>query len=305
MKELIHNILNKIEGDDRISIAQPKFKNRHIFDDLSGYFKSELSKEEKMSLYYYMSHSEKALNHYRNREFYQGDGSFKKLFPLDDFFSDKIRSGMMSLHYSLSSYKNYVESNYPLAMSEIDAAKLLAIEQSKTFPYFVIAIGEQWLNKVRVLIKTGNLSDTISETILLNHFLLYGKHSDQTAVANIETVETEHRKLMLTHVINSIDTALGKSFKGKEDFYSIISKEIPTSEPVHQELKPIIDAYQVINAVSKGEADFLEQLVQNFNNIETCPKALKQFIFNEFIRVCSVQGLALSGEVNNKILSRY
>ena len=304
MKELIHNILSKIESDCGTQIVQPQFKNRHIFDDLSNNFKSELSSEAKMSLYYYMSHSEKALNHYRNREFYQGNGSFEKLFPLDNFFVGAIRNGMLSLHNSLSSYKNYVEDNYSQAILEIDLAISLAIEQSKTFPYFVIAIGEQWLNKVRVLIKTGNLSETIVETILLNQFLLYGKHDNHTATANIEMVEAEHRKLMLTHVINSIDIALGKSFKGKEDFYNIISKEIPTSRVVNPALKSIVSGYQVIHSMAAGEAGFLEQLAQNFESIEMCPKALKQFIFNEFIRVCGDQGLELSGTVNSKIFSR-
>ncbi|MBG6063691.1 hypothetical protein IWX83_003508 [Flavobacterium sp. CG_9.1] len=162
MNQTINNILDKINDNAILSMEQVQFQNKHIFDDLSNDFKSELGKEALMSLYYYMSISEKTLNQYRRRELFQANQNFKTLLSLENLFSEPVKNGMLSLHNSLLSYKNYVDGKYELAINEIDEAINLAIEQSKTFPYFIIVIGEQWLNKIRVYIKLQNLDETIN-----------------------------------------------------------------------------------------------------------------------------------------------
>jgi hypothetical protein len=299
MKQIINKILNKIEDNYILSKEKVELQNKHIFDDLRNNFKSELGKEALMTLYYYMSISEKALNHYRRRELLQANQNFNTSLTLEYSFIEPVKNGMYNLHYALYSYKNYVDGNYELAISQLDEAINLAIEQSKTFPYFISVIGEQWLNKIRVYIKLQNINETIKQTILLNQFLIYGNHENEIVRDNLKAVPIEHRTQMITHVINSIDLAFNKAFNGHNNFYETISKEILAQKELDTQIEDVQNAYKIIELKTTDTLAFLESININFESIKKIPIALQKYIFTEFLKICEEQNFEISRHPNN------
>ena len=289
MNQLIINILNKIDNHSLLS-NQLSFQNNHIFDDLTDYFKDSIQRNDLMAMFYYMNTLEKSLSQYRRGDLNLGNLSFNKLLGLESSFKEPVQDGMLSLHSALISYKNYVDKDYDLAIIEIDKAIHFATEQSRTFPYFIIAIGEQWLNKNRVFIKTRNLDKLFEETTLLNQFLLYGIYDNDLVKEKIEKVPQEHRHQMLNHVINSIDLGLRRDFLSSEDiitFYKKLSKKVLSIREVRTNDKIIEISYKIINCLNSEDSnEFMNFINENFIVLSKSPKALQRIIIDEFIKIC-------------------
>jgi hypothetical protein len=289
MNQLIINILNKIDNDSLLS-NQLSFQNNHIFDDLAEYFKDNIQRDDLMAMFYYMNTLEKSLSQYRRGDINLGNLSFNKLLALESSFKEPVQNGMLSLHSALISYKNYVHKDYDLALIEVDKAIHFASEQSKTFPYFIIAIGEQWLNKNRIFIKTRNVDKLFEETTLLNQFLLYGICENDMVKEKIEKVPQEHRHQMLNHVINSIDLGLRREFLNSDDivnFYKELSRKVLSIGEVETKDTIIEMSYKIINCLNSQDSnEFMNFINENYIVISKSPKALQRIIIEEFIKIC-------------------
>lgn len=286
MNSMIDTILNKIDHGKVLSMESVRFQNKHIFDDLVSNFKSDMDKATLMGLYYYMSISEKTLNHYRRREFFQANQNYETLESLENLFVAPVKDGMCNLHMALTSYKNYVDGKYDLALLQLDQSIDFAIKQSKTFPYFINVIGEQWLNKIRVYCKIKDFDAVLRESYLLNQFLIYGIHQDEFVERCCLQVPLSHRNQMLIHVTNSIDSAVAKSFAQTDDFYRILSEKIIAKTGQTPQDDAIEKAYEVLFLLSEGEDRFLKGITDNFESLKKVPYALQKNIFSSFVSIC-------------------
>lgn len=289
MNNIINKILDKIVTEDTLSHEKTVIKSKHIFDSLVLNFKDDLDKQTLLNLYYYMNISEKTLNHYRNREVFQANQYFNILKSLENEFVEPVKNGMLNLHFALQSYKSYVLLDYKLALSQIDEAINYAIEQSKTFPYFVSVISEQWLNKIRIFIRIKDYDKTLIEVVKLKRFLIYNEHSDNLIKENFKTIPMDDKLQMINHIIHSIDFALTNSFGNDNEFYSKVSAELLSARNDSLTIIDIENTYQIIEYIEKNSKIFLEKLNLNFASFKKAPFVLQRKIFISFIEICKNQ----------------
>lgn len=301
MNETINNIFEKVSTLNKQLPNQKPFQNNHIFDDLTNHFKDEIKSEDLISMFFYMNILEKSLNQYRIRDLNLGNHNFDKLLSLEPYFKEPIKNGMLSLHSALISYKNYVDGNYTLALAEIDKAIFSAIEQSKSFPYFIIAVGEQWLNKVRIYIRLKDISRIKDETIKLLLFIMYGAYPNEIGVENIHKVPKDHRFQMLQHIINSIDLALIRSsipHNSIIEIYKTISSNIGV-ENMKTEETDIEMTYKILDCLNYSDEQFIVSLNKNFLSFSKSPKALQRVTLEILMKFCEEKNYNITDFTEN------
>jgi hypothetical protein len=299
MKNTIYKILDKIVNENILSEEKTIIKSKHIFDSLILNFKDDLEKQSLLNLYYYMDVSEKTLNHYRNRELNQANHYIDTLKSLENAFVEPVQYGMLNLYYALLSYKSYVLLDYKLALKQIDKAINYAVEQSKTFPYFVSVISEQWLNKIRIFIKIKDYDNTLIEVVKLNRFLIYNEHANILVKENFKMIPINDKLQMINHIIYSIDFAFNNSFENHNEFYYKISTEIISKSYNSTTISDIENTYQTIDYIKKDSKKFLEKFSLNFDSIKKAPLVLQRIIIISFIEICKGQQFDIKQHPNN------
>ncbi|MCJ7932653.1 MAG: hypothetical protein MUW56_03195 [Chryseobacterium sp.] len=301
MEQLILDIAESLEKKSEKEMDASRGK--HIFTSLEKFFGPQLD-ENKAALYYYMTISEKALVHYRNREKAQGDYYFLKAEGLTEHFSEPVLDGMTNLHLAISAYRNYVNNEFDTAEKELDLAIDYAVKQSETFPGFISVIGEQWLNKIRIYIKKKDMAHTISQTIQLLHLILYGIHENPAIENSYKSVETEDRIGMLDHVINSIHSAYESSFKETDSFYLNICDHIvvPDRASINND---VLSGYLLLKYNSSDTESFVKHIHENRNILPKLPVSMQKKIFTKiFLNPEKTDTSEINGHEKIKLLKQ-
>lgn len=289
MENTIERIFEKIsliEKKDGYTIRKPG----HIFTDLVNNFRNEISKKDLISLYYYMSISEKCLSDYRRGNIKAGNFNFLKINNTEEIFIEPIRTGMHSLHYALIAYKEYAEDNNKEALMFIQNAISNSLKQSDTFEYFSITIGEQTLNKIRVFAKNNDIKDAKLEYIKVLNLFVFGIDTDElTCGQKILNMDVGERYGMIQHIINGTDIALNKILnkKGKLDFYYDAFSSVLENSKKQTDFEDMLWTFSTVCKISNNEQeDWIEEVDHSFNKLKFAPKSLQKVVIENILSCC-------------------
>ncbi|MFT4203611.1 MAG: hypothetical protein QM610_06805 [Chitinophagaceae bacterium] len=167
-------MLKELENNESMNFAHPTVSadGDHIFFDLEKYGMSILDVEKNMSMCYIFFKNEECLSLLRRRRFDSFRCSYSDLANLDIKLDYRIDNGILHLLKAMEAYKFYIEGAYEKALKEMDCCIDFGIRQS-TFTYsYLIAIQEQWLNKIKLLSKMS-LIDKTSKILFINGSKIY------------------------------------------------------------------------------------------------------------------------------------
>lgn len=279
-------ILKKIEFLEKSEGYKVK-RPGHIFNDLVNNFRDSISKEHLVDLYYYMNISEKSLHDFRGMNIVAGNYNCSKIDKIGSLFIQPLEKGMYSLHYALLAYKEYVENNSDKAIQYLQKAIANSIEQSETFGYFSITIGEQTLNKIRVYAKDRDADKVISESAkIINLFVFNIDQEDIKCRDKIMELDTGEKYGMIQHIINSTEVALSKAFTYEEKLNILknIFSQVLMNTAEYTDFENLLWAFQVISDIGNlTEEKWLENVNCSFYKLKYAPKSLQKIIVQTVI----------------------
>lgn len=268
------------------------FKPKHIFDSLISYGKDFIAEDTINALFYYMHLSEKCLFNFRSKDVLTGNYEFNKLSQYSNYFVEPINFGMESLHKALTAYKNFVENDYSLALSNIDDALRLAVIQSNSYPYFISIVGEQTLNKIRIYIKQEKIIEALQETIDILKLYFFNIHIDENYVKYMEILDSKDKIGMIHHILNSVIISLRKSnvdYNILKDFLINIANGITNLENTSDKLLLHTERTLLLLKAINYKDKFLSLVSKNFEDFENSPIHLQKIICTDIFNTYTTQ----------------
>lgn len=279
----MESLIEKIKNSE--NLERFNYKSKHIFDDLISHFKNSINQSDMAILYYYMNLSEKSLFSFREGDIENGNFYFSKSSTYEKKFKEPISNGMLSLHYALFAYKNYVEKEYYLAQMHLEKAIDFSKNQAATFPYFIITVGEQSLNKIRLYARVLNKDKVVIEAINIISLFLYKNSNDLNITKSIDVISEDDKYGMLRHIINNTQQAIVKAY-GKEitiEIFEEIAKGLSLFFKENDNLRNLDIAFRCIYYSTYNRILFIDMIEKNLDEILSCPKSLKDIILEKII----------------------
>jgi len=269
-------------------------KSNHIYYNLEKLaIANKISIEKKMKMFYIFSLNEICLSLFRERRNNEAENLFLYISKLDINIDATIDFGMLGLYTAMAAYRDYVYQNYLEAEIKLQKAICYSINQSKTIPRFLIALQDQWLNRIRVIIKTNfDEKELKKECLLLLSFHYNGVLDERNylpILKNNSKIDLERPiGTTLNQLIQMLDNLIEKS-KISKDFYNSFFKDL-NETIIRYDNKFEYGFSRIISILNKcydreNIFDLLDEFKKNIDLINTSPFFIKRKIASHFISI--------------------
>lgn len=298
MSHRIHNILNAFNQGTLFTESPSKIEPFHIYFKLKDFYKDKLTPTESIKMYSHHLKLEKGLSLLRQRNLAGAEAILGEIKRLDRNFPEFVQDAMDSLYYAMMSYYDYISyNNHEEALLKLRASIEKGTLQSKTYPFFCISIPTQWINILRVLIRTKQEPEIIIETTNLVKLTLLGVHENKTLVEAYHSLGKEEKDLVIRDVFDNLVFNLQRSFsveKSNEIFFKIVSN-ILAFEPITQSFNSsVVWVLSILKDFENENYDsFLNKLNQPDRILLDIPTTLKQMIIDRVEQLEPYEAAAL------------
>lgn len=269
-------------------------KNNHIYYNIEKLvINNKISIEKKMKMFYIFSLNESCLSLFRKRRINEAENLFLYLNKLDINIDSTIDYGMLSLHNAMAAYRDYVYQNCSEAEIKLQKAISYSISQSKTIPRFLIALQDQWLNRIRNIIKTnfdeGKLKKECLLLLSFNYNGVFGETNYLPILKNNSKIDLESSiRANFNQLLKMLDD-LSEKGKINKNFYNSFFKDL--NETVMQYDNRFEYGFsRTISILNRCYASnnifiLLDELKKNIDLINNSPLFIKKKIVSQFIKI--------------------
>ncbi|ASZ11356.1 hypothetical protein KTO58_18375 [Chitinophaga pendula] len=306
----INEITTFIARFDSVEALEPNGStgnSYHIYHRIEAAYRQELDQEALMSMYYHFTRYEECLKQYRNRELHTGAFLYQKITAQSRSFDERVDAGMELLYRAMSAYHLHVNGKLDEAIEELDIAILHCEKQTQLTPFVVSSIQEQWLNKVRVYFRKGDMERVRAEAAALLHFSFTGIYQQDKAYVTeaMYAVPYDEQESMLMHILLNIVMGLqrvrevvGSAMEDEilSGLAAYLVKEVATPSCA----KASFWTFQCLHAFYSGEITTFVRLLNNhFESFKTIHKKLQKILIHQFFGLAQQHAYDLTSLSNH------
>lgn len=286
METRIDKILAAINQNELFVDTDTKLQPFHIYFGLKDFYKDKLTAKDSLQMYKHHLKLETCMSMLRQRNFAGASVTLNGVEKLDRNFPYFVQNGMDSLYLAMVSYSDYILNNdYETALKKLRLAIKFGIQQSHNYPYFILSIPTQWINILRVLIRTKQEKEAIIEITELLKLTLFSIHKDSSLEPIYDALGKEEHGLVIADVFDNTIYNLERSFghqKMREVLSAVTSNlkpEILSNKKSHND--SIVRVLSMLDDFYNDyPATFIDQLYSQIGTLIDIPSTLKKLLID-------------------------
>lgn len=263
MNAILHRLLPALSNNEIFTENPEKLEPFHIYFKLKDYYKEQLSPADSTKMYVHHLKHEKCLSLLRQRNLEGANGLLLEIQRLDRSFPEVVQRGMDSLHYAMLAYVDYILlDDTEEALRKLKVAVARAEQQCESYPYFCMSIPTQWINILRLVIRSRNEVRLTAELVGLLKLCMFGISEDCRVRQAYMTLGHKEHALVVGDVFDNVVFNLDKSF-GFDKAIKLINQ---TVRQVLQEsgeatcfTPGILHVLEMLQLADEGQVDRLAQ----------------------------------------------
>lgn len=213
MNAILHRLLPALSNNELFVESADKLEPFHIYFKMKDFYREQLSSADSAKMYVHHLKHEKCLSLLRQRNLEGANGLLLEIQKLDRNFPVLVQSGMDSLHHAMLAYVDYILlDNAEEALRKLKMAVTLAEQQCESYPYFCISIPTQWINILRLLIRSRDELRITNELVPLLKLCMFGVCESVAVQDAYKTLRYKEHVLVVSDVFDNVIFNLDKSF---------------------------------------------------------------------------------------------
>lgn len=280
---LLHRLLPALSNNEIFVDSPGKLEPFHIYFKMKDYYKEQLSPADSAKMYVHHLKHEKCLSLLRQRNLEGANGLLLEIQKLDRTFPAQVQSGMDSLHYAMLAYVDYILLDNPEeALRKLRVSVARAEQQCEFFPYFCMSIPTQWINILRLVIRSRNERQITGELVPLLKLCMFGISESESVRNTYKTMGYKEHALVVGDVFDNVVFNLDKSF-GFAHAVQLINQAVRQvlleAEEATCFTPGILHVLQMLQLADEGRVDTLAQcLWLNQSLLVDVPDSLKRIL---------------------------